>query len=107
MLKSLSVRNVVLIDSLNLDFSGGLSVFSGETGAGKSVLLDSLGLLLGNRAEVGLIRNGADKLMVSGVFELADKANPFLRYALKMILKLMMKLSLNVRSRLIVKAKYC
>lgn len=77
MLKSLSVRNVVLIDSLNLDFSGGLSVFSGETGAGKSVLLDSLGLLLGNRAEVGLIRNGADKLMVSGVFELADKANPF------------------------------
>ena len=77
MLKSLSVRNVVLIDSLNLDFSGGLSVFSGETGAGKSILLDSLGLLLGNRADSGLIRSGADKLTVSGVFELADKNNPF------------------------------
>ena len=77
MLKSLSVRNVVLIEALNLDFSDGLSVFSGETGAGKSILLDSLGLLLGNRAEVGLIRSGADKLTVSGVFELADKNNPF------------------------------
>lgn len=77
MLKSLSVRNVVLIDALNLDFNGGLSVFSGETGAGKSILLDSLGLLLGNRAELGLIRSGADKLTVSGVFELADKSNPF------------------------------
>ena len=77
MLKSLSVRNVVLIDALNLDFNGGLSVFSGETGAGKSILLDSLGLLLGNRAELGLIRSGADKLTVSGVFELADKNNPF------------------------------
>ena len=77
MLKLLSVRNVVLIDSLNLDFSGGLSVFSGETGAGKSILLDSLGLLLGNRADSGLIRSGADKLTVSGVFELADKNNPF------------------------------
>lgn len=77
MLKSLSVRNVVLIDSLNLEFSGGLSVFSGETGAGKSILLDSLGLLLGNRADSGLIRSGADKLTVSGVFELADKNNPF------------------------------
>ncbi|MBQ2811572.1 MAG: AAA family ATPase, partial [Alphaproteobacteria bacterium] len=51
MLKALSVRNVVLIDKLDLDFSKGLSVFSGETGAGKSILLDCLGLVLGNRAE--------------------------------------------------------
>ena len=56
MLKALSIRDVVLIDKLNLDFTGGLSVFSGETGAGKSILLDSLGLLLGGRAETGLIR---------------------------------------------------
>ncbi len=77
MLKSLSVRNVVLIDKLDLDFSEGLSVFSGETGAGKSILLDSLGLVLGKRGETGLIRHGTDKLTVSAVFEINDKDNPF------------------------------
>ena len=69
MLKSLSIRNVVLIDSLDIDFSKGLIVLSGETGAGKSILLDSLGLLLGNRAETSLIRSGTDKLSVTGVFD--------------------------------------
>ena len=77
MLKSLSVRYVVLIDKLDLDFSEGLSVFSGETGAGKSILLDSLGLVLGKRGETGLIRHGTDKLTVSAVFEINDKDNPF------------------------------
>lgn len=71
MLKSLSIRNVVLIDSLDIDFSNGLIVLTGETGAGKSILLDSLGLLLGNRAESSLIRNGTDKLSVTGVFEVS------------------------------------
>ena len=79
MLKALSVRNVVLIDKLDLDFSKGLSVFSGETGAGKSILLDCLGLVLGNRAETGLIRKGEDKLIVSAVFELKDQDNPFFK----------------------------
>ena len=69
MLKTLSIRNVVLIDSLDIDFSGGLTVLSGETGAGKSILLDSLGLLLGSRSESSLVRTGADKLSVTGVFE--------------------------------------
>ena len=59
MLQSLSIRNVVLIDRLDLDFKPGLSVLTGETGAGKSILLDSLGLVLGNRAETSLIRQGA------------------------------------------------
>lgn len=77
MLKNLSIRNVVLIEKLDLDFSDGLSVFSGETGAGKSILLDSLGLLLGNRADTGLIRRGTDKLSVSGIFEIKDLNNPF------------------------------
>ncbi len=77
MLKSLSIRNVVLIDKLDLDFSEGLSVFSGETGAGKSILLGSLSFILGNRADVGLIRAGQDKLYVSAVFEINDKENPF------------------------------
>ena len=60
MLQSLSIRNVVLIDRLDLDFKPGLSVLTGETGAGKSILLDSLGLVLGNRAETSLIRQTAD-----------------------------------------------
>ncbi|MBR6356255.1 MAG: DNA repair protein RecN [Alphaproteobacteria bacterium] len=73
MLKSLSIRNVILIDKLDLDLSGGFTVLSGETGAGKSILLDSLGLLLGQRAEASMIRAGCDKLSVSGTFEYADK----------------------------------
>ena len=71
MLKTLSIRNVVLIDSLDIDFSKGLSVLSGETGAGKSILLDSLGLLLGNRSEASLVRTGTDKLSVTGVFSVS------------------------------------
>ena len=73
MLKSLSIRNVVLIDKLDLDFRNGFSVLSGETGAGKSILLDSVGLLLGKRAEIGMIRSGCDKLSVFGSFEIVDK----------------------------------
>lgn len=73
MLKSLSIRNVVLIDKLDIDLREGLTVFSGETGAGKSILLDSLGLLLGNRAETGMIRAGQEKLVVSGCFDVSDK----------------------------------
>ena len=70
MLQSLSIRNVVLIDKLDLDFKSGLSVLTGETGAGKSILLDSLGLVLGNRAETSLIRQGEEKLSVTGQFSL-------------------------------------
>ncbi len=74
MLKSLSIRNVVLIDSLDIEFSNGLIVLTGETGAGKSILMDSLGLLTGARSESSLIRSGADKLSVTGVFEV-DRQN--------------------------------
>lgn len=72
MIKSLSIKNVVLIDTLNLDFPNGFIVFSGETGAGKSILLDSLGLILGKRADVSMIRQGEDKLSVSAVFEISE-----------------------------------
>ena len=68
MLTGLSVRNVVLIDKLDLEFSAGLTVFTGETGAGKSILLDSLALALGDRAEVGLIRHGEKEASVTAVF---------------------------------------
>ena len=74
MLRSLSIRNVVLIDKLDIDFKPQLSVLTGETGAGKSILLDSLGLVLGNRAETSLIRQGEDKLSVTAIFD-ADANN--------------------------------
>jgi DNA repair protein RecN (Recombination protein N) len=70
MLVSLSIRDVVLIERLDLSFEGGLSVLTGETGAGKSILLDSLGLALGARADAGLIRAGADRLSVTAAFAL-------------------------------------
>ena len=71
MLASLTIRDVVLIDKLDLEFSEGLGVLTGETGAGKSILLDSLGLALGERGDTGLIRPGADKLTVSATFDLS------------------------------------
>jgi DNA repair protein RecN (Recombination protein N) len=69
MLVSLSVRDVVLIDRLDLTFESGLCVLTGETGAGKSILLDALGLALGNRADAGLLRPGADQASVAASFE--------------------------------------
>jgi DNA repair protein RecN (Recombination protein N) len=69
MLTSLSIRDVVLISALDLDFSAGLGVLTGETGAGKSILLDSLGLALGARADSGLVRHGTDKALVTASFD--------------------------------------
>lgn len=70
MLATLSIRDVVLIDKLDLEFFDGLAVLTGETGAGKSILLDSLGLALGERGDTGLIRPGSDKLIVTASFHL-------------------------------------
>ncbi|MBV9749494.1 MAG: DNA repair protein RecN [Acetobacteraceae bacterium] len=68
MLTALSIRDVVLIDRLDLVFGAGLTVLTGETGAGKSILLDSLGLALGARADSGLVRTGAEQASVSANF---------------------------------------
>ena len=70
MLIGLSIRDVVLIDHLDLSFKPGFSVLTGETGAGKSILLDSLGLALGMRGELGLIRQGTEQAIVTAVFDL-------------------------------------
>ncbi|SLJ90956.1 DNA repair protein RecN [Novosphingobium mathurense] len=69
MLTRLSIRNIVLIEALDLDFAGGLGVLTGETGAGKSILLDALGLVIGNRADSGLVRAGEAKASVTASFE--------------------------------------
>jgi len=71
MLTTLSVRNIVLIDQLDLVLDGGMTVLTGETGAGKSILLDALTLALGGRGDAGLVRSGADSGQVGAVLQLA------------------------------------
>ena len=71
MLSLLDIRNIVLIEALSLEFAPGLSVLTGETGAGKSILLDALGLVLGGRADAGLVRAGADAARVTAEFSVA------------------------------------
>ncbi|HEX3423212.1 MAG TPA: DNA repair protein RecN [Sphingomicrobium sp.] len=71
MLRQLSIRNIVLVEQLELEFENGLGVLTGETGAGKSILLDALGLALGARADVGLVRAGEDSASVSAELELS------------------------------------
>jgi DNA repair ATPase RecN len=69
MLTRLSIRDIVLIEQLDVDFSAGLSVLTGETGTGKSILLDACALALGARGDAALVRHGADQGQVTGVFE--------------------------------------
>ena len=73
MLVRLSIRDIVLIERLDIDFSAGLSVLTGETGAGKSILLDAFALALGARGDATLVRQGADQGQVTAVFELPDR----------------------------------
>ena len=70
MLTRLSIRDIVLIDRLDLDVTSGLSVLTGETGAGKSILLDAFALALGARGDVALVRQGAEKGQVTAAFDL-------------------------------------
>jgi DNA repair protein RecN (Recombination protein N) len=72
MLTALSIRDVVLIEALDLDFGAGLGVLTGETGAGKSILLDALGLALGGRGDSGLVRHGAAQAVVTASFDPPD-----------------------------------
>lgn len=78
MLTSLSIRDVVLIEALDLDFARGLGVLTGETGAGKSILLDALGLALGDRADSGLVRQGCAQASVTASFSAPDAARQIL-----------------------------
>ena len=75
MLTALNISQVVLIDRLQIEFKPGFCALTGETGAGKSILLDSLGLALGARADAGLVRKGAEQASVSATFSL-DKKHP-------------------------------
>ena len=72
MLTSLEIHHFALIDRLRVEFSDGFNVFTGETGAGKSILIDSLGIVLGGRASVLYLRDGAEAYDIQAVFDLAD-----------------------------------
>src|SRR5580658_5137979 len=71
MLTRLSIRDIVVIDRLDIDFGSGLAALTGETGAGKSILLDAFALALGARGEAAMVRSGAEHGQVTAVFELA------------------------------------
>ena len=73
MLLELRVENYAVIDSLAVEFAPGLNLLTGETGAGKSILIDALSLLLGDKASSDMVRHGADKAVVSGVFEAEER----------------------------------
>ena len=75
MLARLSIRDIVLIERLDIEFHRGLAVLTGETGAGKSILLDAFALALGGRGDAGLVRHGADQGQVTAVFDIA-KGHP-------------------------------
>lgn len=72
MLSHLYIRHYTIIEELDLDFSGGLTVITGETGAGKSIVLDALGLVAGNRADSGLVRMGEDKAEIQAEFDISN-----------------------------------
>lgn len=74
MLKELSIRNFAIIDDLQISFSRGLTILSGETGAGKSIILNAVNLLLGSRASADLVRTGAENAELEALFEIADSS---------------------------------
>ena len=78
MLTELSIRDVVLIEALDLGFGPGLGVLTGETGAGKSILLDALGLALGGRGDSGLVRHGAAQAVVTATFDPPAPGTPLM-----------------------------
>lgn len=71
MLKFLSIRDFVIVDSLELDFASGFTALTGETGAGKSILIDALSLALGERGDAGMVRNGCERAEISAEFDIS------------------------------------
>ena len=74
MLDSLNIKNLVVVEDLNIDFKSGMTVITGETGAGKSIIVQALGMIAGNRADVSLVRKGAKKAEISASFIIEAKS---------------------------------
>src|SRR5450830_1484882 len=78
MLRTLSIRDFVIVDAIELEFAPGFSVFTGETGAGKSILIDALALALGGRGDASAVRAGASKADISADFSAGEAAMAWL-----------------------------
>ncbi|MBQ0785298.1 MAG: AAA family ATPase, partial [Amphritea sp.] len=72
MLTQLNIRNYAIVEELDLELDAGMTVVSGETGAGKSIMLDALGLTLGDRADMGSVRKGAERAEIIASFDIAN-----------------------------------
>ena len=72
MLTQMSIRNFALIEQMNISFNDGITIFTGETGAGKSILMDAFSILLGERASSEFIRHGKDSFVIDGIFDIAN-----------------------------------
>jgi DNA repair protein RecN (Recombination protein N) len=98
MLREIHIKNLALIEELTLEFNNGFNIFTGETGAGKSILIGAIGLLLGERASADMVRSGYDEAEVSGVFDLVNIKDG--------LMNLLETLSVNVDDReLIIRRK--
>ncbi len=94
MIKSLQIKDYALIENISIEFGSGLNIITGETGAGKSILIDAMGLLLGERASAEVIRKGAAKSIVEGIFSLDGN---------KKVLKLLTENDIDVSDELIIR----
>ncbi|MBP9096509.1 MAG: AAA family ATPase, partial [Ignavibacteria bacterium] len=72
MIEKLFIKNYLIIKEAEINFSSGLNILTGETGAGKSIILDALGMILGERADYSLIRKDSDKMIIEGYFDFKD-----------------------------------
>jgi DNA repair protein RecN (Recombination protein N) len=81
MLKSFEVKDYALIEHISVEFGSGLNIITGETGAGKSILIDAMSLLLGERASTEVVRKGAEKSFVEGIFNV--KGNKKVKFLLE------------------------
>ncbi|MDD5791032.1 MAG: AAA family ATPase, partial [Erysipelotrichaceae bacterium] len=72
MLKSLYINNFALIDEISIDFDEGFNVFTGETGAGKSIIIEAISFLLRGKADLSVVKTNADKAIIEGVFHLGE-----------------------------------
>ena len=77
MLKSINISNFAVIDRLQVDFQAGLNLLTGETGSGKSIIVDALGLILGGRSSAAQIRTGERLAVIEGAFEVAKEVEDF------------------------------